>query len=87
MGTVELLLRKSKERGAGANSVLIADNHGNSCLHYACQAGSFEIVEVLLRTAEASELLDTVNEQNRSALHVAASHGRAKCCRALVEVC
>ncbi len=85
IAAAEFILRHSLDRGE-TEAISMVDNSGNTCLHYACQTGSLEIVDILLESSAAKFLLDRTNELNQSVLHVAASSGRAKCCAAIVEV-
>ena len=57
------------------------DIHGESPLHYACERGSAECVEILLRAA--AEVGAEDGDQS-TPLHVACSKGRVECVRLLL---
>ncbi|CAG0892097.1 unnamed protein product [Darwinula stevensoni] len=62
-----------------------SDNEGNTPLHYAAQAGHYEIINYLVTQFKSSIDLDLRNDLGFTALMKAALQGRSKCAQLLLE--
>ncbi|GAU99693.1 hypothetical protein RvY_10654 [Ramazzottius varieornatus] len=58
----------------GAN-IRVRNRKEKTVLHYAAKHGHFDIVEVIMRTSDAADILNCVDWQGRTAYHLAATHG------------
>jgi hypothetical protein len=86
---VKPLLLVAGTAGVLGELLMMADHKGNTCLHFAVQKWSGDLVKVLLQAAGTAcvlaELLMTTNLSGRSCLHAAAEHGDLEVVESLLE--